>query len=171
MILAKGNGLIAARKLDMLITEHIFDLVYMLCVSLKCGIQLFHLRIDHAHFHIDASDLRMVLSDARLEYGKTSVQILEALAHIAGLVIVHGQHDIVVANVRVIHAQQSFLQHYRLGLKLNSLERVTKLVLYLCDSCDAIGDVFAHRTSDLKEHVDGLRPELESTLQLVFFLR
>ena len=68
MVLAKGNGLITARKLDMLITEHIFDLVYMLCVSLKCGIQLFHFRIDHAHFHIDASDLRMVLSDARLKY-------------------------------------------------------------------------------------------------------
>ena len=143
----------------------------MLGVSFKCGVQLLHLRIHHAHLHIDASDLRMVLSNASLEYRKTSVQILEALAHVARLVIVHGQHDIVVADVRVINAQKSLLQHYRLSLKLNSLQRVSKLVLHACNGRNAISDVFAHRAPDLKQHVDGLGPELEGSLQLILFLR
>lgn len=63
----------------------------------------------------------MVLSDAGLEDGETSVQILEALADVAGVIVVEGQHDVTVANVRVFDTEKSLLQHDCFCLQFNGL--------------------------------------------------
>ena len=126
--------------------------------------------IDETKLKIDASNLWMVLSDTALKDSKTSVQILEALAEIASVVIVHRESDITVADVRVINAQQTLLEHNRLGLKLDGLQEVAELELDASERCDAICNVLVHRSLDLKKHVDGLRPQLKRSIQLVFFL-
>ena len=81
----------------------------MLGVGLKRCVQLLHVRVHHAHLQVNPSDLRMVLPYACLEDCEAPVQIFKALAHEASLVIVHGQHDIVVGNVGVINPQKSLL--------------------------------------------------------------
>ena len=112
----------------------------------------------------------MVLSNASLKDGKTSVQILETLAEIASVVIVHRESDITVADVRMIHAQQTLLEHDRLRLKLDGLQEVAELELDASERCDAIRNVLIHCSLDLKKHINGLRPQLKRSIQLVLFL-
>ena len=126
--------------------------------------------IDETKLKIDASDLWMVLSNASLKDGKTSVQILETLAEIASVVIVHRESDITVADVRMIHAQQTLLEHDRLRLKLDGLQEVAELELDASERCDAICNVLIHCSLNLKKHINGLRPQLKRSIQLVLFL-
>ena len=93
----------------------------MLGVSLERRVHLVDLRVDSAHLQVNAGDLGMVLSDAGLENGETSVQILEALADVAGVIVVQRQHDVTVANVRVLDSQKSLLQHDGLSLQFYGL--------------------------------------------------
>ena len=93
----------------------------MLGVSLERRVHLVDFRVHSAHLQVNASDLRMVLSDAGLENGEASVQILEALADVACVIVVEGQHDVTVANVRVFDSQKSLLQHDCFSLQFNGL--------------------------------------------------
>ena len=70
----------------------------------------------------------------------------------------------------MVNAQQPLLKDNGLGLQLDSLQEVTEFELDASDCCDATSNIFVHGTSDLKEHIDGLRVELERAVELVFFL-
>ena len=66
-VLAKGNRLITASRLDMILAKHIPRLVEVLGVSFQCSIQVVNLLIDEAELQINACELRMVLADGGLE--------------------------------------------------------------------------------------------------------
>ena len=121
VVLAQSDGLVTARQLNVLVAQHVLDLLRMLGVSLERRVHLVDFRVHSAHLQVNAGDLRMVLSDAGLEDGETSVQILEALADVAGVIVVEGQHDVTVANVRVLDSQKSLLQHDCFSLQFNGL--------------------------------------------------
>ena len=88
VVMAQGDGLVTARQLNVVLTQHVLDLVGVLGVSLERRVHLVNFRVHSAHLQVNAGDLRMVLSDAGLENGETSVQILEALADVAGVIVV-----------------------------------------------------------------------------------
>ena len=121
VILTQSDGLVTARQLNVLVAQHVLDLLRMLGVSLERRVHLVDFRVHSAHLQVNASDLRMVLSDAGLENGEASVQILEALADVACVIVVEGQHDVTVANVRVLDSQKSLLQHDCFSLQFNGL--------------------------------------------------
>lgn len=66
-VLAKGNRLVTAGRLDMILAKHIPRLVEVLGVSFQGSIQVVDLLIDEAELQINACELRMVLSDGGLE--------------------------------------------------------------------------------------------------------
>ena len=90
VILTQSDGLVTARQLNVLVAQHVLDLLRMLGVSLERRVHLVDFRVHSAHLQVNASDLRMVLSDAGLENGEASVQILEALADVACVIVVEG---------------------------------------------------------------------------------
>jgi len=145
-ILAQGDGLVTASRLNVILPKHAPRLVGVLVVGLKSCIQVLDLLVDHTQLQVDASDLGMVLSNASLEDGETAVQVLEALAEVAAIVVVHRQRRVAVANVRVVHAQKTLLKHNGLGLQLNRLQEVTKFELDGRDVCDAVSYVIIHGT-------------------------
>ena len=169
-VLAQSDGLVTAGRLDVILTEHVSCLVSVLSVSLKSCIHVFNFLVDQTELQVDSCDLRMVLSNASLEDGETAVQVLEALAKVSTVVVVHRQGRVAVADIGMVNTQKTFLKDDGFRLKLDRLQEVAEFKLDTCDVGDAVSNVLVHGASDLKQHVDGLGPELESTVKLVLLL-
>ena len=66
-VLAESNGLVAARRLDVLFSEHVTRLLEVLRVRLQGRVDLLNLLVEKGHLQIDRSDFRVVLANTRLK--------------------------------------------------------------------------------------------------------
>jgi len=89
-VLAESDGLVAARGLNMLFTEHVPGLVKVTIVGFKSSVKFVDFLVHHAHLGVDAGDLGMVLADAVSEDVECAVQVLETLCEVAYVMVVHG---------------------------------------------------------------------------------
>mmetsp|Transcript_2555 Transcript_2555/g.2476 ORF Transcript_2555/g.2476 Transcript_2555/m.2476 type:complete len:438 (-) Transcript_2555:567-1880(-) len=83
--------------------------------------------------------------------------------------MVEGQVGVAVGRLRVVGAQEPFLQDQRLRLELNGLKEISKLELDACEFRDAGGDIFVHGSLDREHSVDALAVEFEGFFEDVFF--
>ena len=81
--------------------------------------------------------------------------------------VVETQVGVAISNGWRVIPMELLLDDQTLRLKLDSLEVISKLVLYVGHLRDAGGNICVDSTSDLEEHVDSLTVEIKCSLVLL----
>jgi len=84
-------------------------------------------------------------------------------------VVVHGQRAVLVCNLRVIKAKETFKQNDRPCLKLNRLQEISKFELNSSDLNDASSNILSHGPGDLQQQIVCLTVKLKSFIHLGLF--
>ena len=95
------------------------------------------------------------------------MHILESLGEVLASMIVETQVRVAISNGWRVIPMELLLDDQTLGLELDSLEVISKLVLDVGHFRDARGNICVDGTSDLEEHVDRLTVEVKGSLVLL----
>lgn len=112
----------------------------------------------------------MIITNTGLQDVQSSVQVFKSFGKVATVVIVDCESGIAVANSWVVDTQESFLKHDCFGLKLNSLEEVSKLKLDACNIGDTCRHFIVCCTCHLQEHVNSLGVKFKCTVKLILLV-
>lgn len=93
-VLAKGDGLVAACCLNVLLSKHETSLGQVLVVGLEGRVNLVNFLVNESQLEVDRSDLGVVVANTGLQNVESSVQILETLGDIAAVVVENGKRGV-----------------------------------------------------------------------------